>query len=198
MTDPDLLHRAFWFLRHGETDWNRAHRTQGSTDIPLNETGLAQAHRAAAALHGQAIRQVISSPLIRARQTAEIVAATLDVPLRIEPDLREAAFGAHEGEVMGAWFAAWAAGEAIPEGGESFAAVKSRAIRAINIILATTVPTLLVAHGGLFRTVRSALGYSAAVRTPNGIPLLCTPTTTGWHISEILPSGGELGAVGAG
>jgi broad specificity phosphatase PhoE len=175
-----LLRRPFWFLRHGETDWNRENRTQGSTDIPLNDTGLAQAREAAALLPGRGITRIVTSPLQRAHRTAEIVGEVLHLPVELRPDLREASFGAHEGEVMGAWFASWVEGRAVPEGGESFADVRARAIAAVNAVLQDPHLPLVVAHGGLFRTVRAAMGFTAAVRTPNGVPLLCRPDGNGW------------------
>jgi len=175
---------AFWFMRHGETDWNKANRTQGRTDVPLNEAGIAQAHAAAARLHGQDIRAVACSPLGRAVQTAQIVAAALGAKVEVHQDLQEANFGEHEGEVMGAWFAAWVAGEAVPARGESFADLSVRAVDAMNHVLAGPGPALIVAHGGFFRAVRAAMGFTAAVRTPNGIPLFCEPHGTAWTMRE--------------
>jgi len=178
-----LLRRPYWFLRHGETDWNRENRTQGSTDIPLNQNGLAQAHQAAALLRGRGIETILCSPLERARRTADIVAAALGLTVQVRQDLREASFGAHEGEVMGAWFATWVEGRAVPEGGESFAAVRARVVADMNEVLAGGLMTLIVAHGGVFRTVRAEMGFTAAVRTPNGVPLFCEPEADGWRMS---------------
>jgi probable phosphoglycerate mutase len=180
---PVLTPAPYWFLRHGETDWNRANRTQGSTEVPLNETGIAQAHAAAALLRGRGIERIFSSPLGRARHTAEIAAAALGVPMEVHDDLREASFGLHEGEVMGAWFAAWAAGEVAPEGGESFQQVKARVVGAVNRVLAVPGLSLIVAHGGMFRTLRAAMGFSANVRTANGVPTLCTPQAGAWTMT---------------
>jgi probable phosphoglycerate mutase len=177
-----LLRRPFWFLRHGETDWNRENRTQGSTDVPLNETGLAQAAAAAEQLRGRDITAVFCSPLQRAHRTAMIVGDMLGLPVTVQEGLREAGFGAHEGEVMGAWFAAWTEGAVAPERGESFADVQARAVAAINGVLATPGPVLIVAHGSLFRTVRAAMGLSPAVRTPNAVPLLCVPDEQAWRL----------------
>ena len=56
-----LPRRAFWYLRHGETDWNARGLSQGNVDIPLNPVGLAQAERAAEALRGCGLRAVVSS-----------------------------------------------------------------------------------------------------------------------------------------
>jgi broad specificity phosphatase PhoE len=177
-----LARIPFWFLRHGETDWNAANRTQGSTDIPLNANGVAQAHAAAELLRGLDIGTLVCSPLGRARQTAEIVGAALGLTPEVRPGLREANFGVHEGEVMGAWFAAWVDGKAVPEGGESFAEVHARAMAAMNEVLASPGPALIVGHGGFFRTVRAAMGFIAAVRTPNGVPLLCAPDGDAWRM----------------
>lgn len=180
-----MLHkRPFWFLRHGETDWNRENRTQGRTDVPLNANGLAQAEAAAARLVGRGVARVVASPLTRARHTAEIIAGVLAVPVSLREDLQEANFGAHEGEVMGAWFASWVDEKVVPEGGESFAAVRTRAVAAVNAVLAGDGMALIVAHGGFFRTVRSAMGFSSTVRTPNGVPLFCAPSSDGWVMQE--------------
>ncbi len=181
---PVLTRTPYWFLRHGETDWNRANRTQGSTEVPLNATGIAQAHAAAALLRGRGIVRIACSPLERARHTSEIVGSVIGAPVEVHPALREASFGVHEGEVMGAWFAAWAAGEVAPEGGESFAQVGIRAVAALNVVLAEPGLSLIVAHGGMFRTIRAAMGFAASVRTPNGVPLYCAPDLDGWVIKE--------------
>jgi probable phosphoglycerate mutase len=194
-----LARVPFWFLRHGETDWNLANRTQGSTDIPLNETGLAQAEAAAALLRGQGIVALVCSPLGRARQTAEIVGAALGLTPEVRADFREASFGVHEGEVMGAWFAAWVEGQAVPERGESFAEVQARAMVAMNRVLAGPGPALIVGHGGFFRTVRAAMGFAAAVRTPNGVPLWCVPDGAAWRLEVASKAGAPpLGPAGQG
>jgi uncharacterized phosphatase len=61
-------------VRHGETDWNRSGKMQGHEDMPLNETGIQQAADTAAHLAESSWRAIVSSPLVRARQTAEIIA----------------------------------------------------------------------------------------------------------------------------
>ena len=78
----------FWYLRHGETDWNAQGVSQGSIDIPLNATGIAQAKAAAEQMVGLGIRTIVASPLSRARVTAEIVAEKLGLPVAIDPDLQ--------------------------------------------------------------------------------------------------------------
>ncbi len=72
-------------VRHGRTDWNRDDLLQGSSDIPLDDTGRAQAHEAARALAGLGRwNAVVCSPLSRARETAEIIAAELRI--EVGPD----------------------------------------------------------------------------------------------------------------
>ena len=83
--------------RHGETDWNREGRFQGHADPPLNETGRAQAAELAAGLAGIHLAAVYSSPLRRALETAELVAATHGVdPVPIDA-LREVDVGSWQG-----------------------------------------------------------------------------------------------------
>ena len=175
-----LSPRAFWFLRHGQTDWNINSLAQGRTDVPLNERGLAQARDAALLLQGRSITGIVSSPLSRARATAEIVGAALGISVDIDPDLQEVAFGEREGQAMLApWFTDWVTGVCTPKGAESFAEVRDRAVMAVNTILAEhqAAPglTLIVGHGGMFRGLRAAMGLAPDVRLPNGVPLLCRP-----------------------
>jgi len=122
MTDaPDMLTPiAFWFLRHGETDWNAQGLSQGNVDIPLNETGLAQARSAALLLRNRGITSIISSPLSRAKVTADIAAKTLGFPVSVDEGLREVAFGVQEGKPMSEWFTAWVAGALTPAGRGKF------------------------------------------------------------------------------
>ncbi len=181
-----LLRRPYWYLRHGETDWNSVNRTQGTTDVPLNATGIAQAHAAAALLAGRNIGAIFCSPLSRARDTAGIIADTLGVAVTIRNDLREANFGQHEGEVMGDWFAAWVEGRVSPDGGESFAQVEARAIAAINDVLAFDGLPLVVGHGAFFRTVRAAMSFAPSVRTPNGVPVHCVPDGDAWRMDAAI------------
>ncbi len=166
---------AFWFLRHGETDWNAQNLSQGNVDIPLNETGLAQARSAALLLRNRGIRTIISSPLSRAKVTADIAANVLGLPVEIDEGLREVAFGVQEGQPMSEWFTAWVEGALTPSGAESFPDLTLRSIAAIN--RATTRPSvvLVVAHGALFRAVRGAMGHEPNYRTRNAIPVWCEP-----------------------
>lgn len=76
-------------IRHGETDWNVEGRYQGQADPPLNAKGLAQAEELAEELAGVGVEVIYTSPLLRARQTAEVLGERLGADLHIEPRLME-------------------------------------------------------------------------------------------------------------
>jgi ribonuclease H / adenosylcobalamin/alpha-ribazole phosphatase len=121
-------------LRHGETPLSTEKRFAGIGEIPLTETGVLQAKAAARALAGRSIDAIVSSPLGRARQTAQEVADVLDLPVRTEDGLRETDFGDWEGytfaEVRSRWPAeldSWLADPSVaPPHGESFTDVARR------------------------------------------------------------------------
>jgi broad specificity phosphatase PhoE len=174
-----LVPRAFWFLRHGETDWNARGLSQGNVDIPLNEVGMAQARTAAGMLRTRGLHSIVASPLSRAHDTALVVAAMTGLAVALQDDLREVSFGAQEGQPMADWFDDWLAGRMTPEGAESFAGLRARAVQAANRALAHPAPVLVVAHGALFRALRAEMGLPVDVRLANGVPLFCEPGPPG-------------------
>jgi probable phosphoglycerate mutase len=185
---PLLQPVPFWFLRHGETDWNAQGLSQGRTDIPLNAVGLAQAKRAARTLEGSGIATVVASPLSRARVTAEIAAEALGLPVSFDDDLREVNFGEQEGQPMGDWYDDWIAGTYTPERAESFPALLARAVSAVNRALSRPAPVLVVAHGALFRALRLSFGLEPNVRTPNALPVRCEPPAEGGDAWTLTPA----------
>ncbi|MBO5283733.1 MAG: histidine phosphatase family protein [Lachnospiraceae bacterium] len=86
-----------YLIRHGETEWNLQQRLQGSADIPLNENGVELARITAQGLKEVPFDLIYTSPLKRARQTAEILRGDRDIPLIEEPRLKEICFGIYEG-----------------------------------------------------------------------------------------------------
>jgi broad specificity phosphatase PhoE len=180
-----LVQQSFWFLRHGETDWNAQGLSQGNVDIPLNPTGIAQAHAAAALMRNRGVAAIVASPLSRAYDTARAVADVLALPIEIDEGLREVSFGAQEGQPMVQWFDDWVAGTYTPDDAESFAALRARAAAAVNRALTRPAPVLVVAHGALFRALRAEMGLAPNVRTANGMPFLCEPGAP-WNL---IPAG---------
>ena len=139
-------------LRHGQTDWNIDFRLQGITDIPLNETGLAQAQIAAEVINAEDWDFIATSPLSRARETAEIVAKELGISeVAIEPLLLERSFGDAEGMTHEEWKRDFPDG--LPPGGESLDVLRARAEQLLEQILNVYRGTrvLTVSHGALIR-----------------------------------------------
>jgi probable phosphoglycerate mutase len=170
-----------YYIRHGQTEWNAAGRFQGSQDIPLNETGKAQAIRAGELLsdilvndsHDPAKIPFVSSPLGRARSTMELVRGELGVPphgYELDDRLREIGYGHWEGSTLAQMQVShpelFAEREADkwgvpPPGGESYAMVTLRMREWYDSLLQDTVA---VAHGGTMRALLVALD----VETPVG------------------------------
>lgn len=158
---------TYAFIRHGQTDWNRDDKLQGSSDIPLNETGRAQAHEAARVLAESSASgsgpwtAVVSSPLSRARETARIIAADLGVELGPSyPDLIERDYGALEGTSSSAAVAAHPHRDY--PGAETLDDVARRGRRAVDAIDADygDAQVVIVAHGTLIRyTLASLAGH---------------------------------------
>lgn len=87
-------------IRHGQTDWNVLGKIQGITDIPLNETGIKQAENARNKLLNENIDVIISSPLKRAKETAQIIADGKNAPIILDEQLKERCFGDFEGKMQ--------------------------------------------------------------------------------------------------
>jgi len=143
-------------LRHGQTEFSTERRFAGRGDIALTDTGLRQAAAAADRLTVRGIDAIVTSPLQRARRTAEAVAAATGAPLTVDDALAEADFGKWEGltfgeaaehwpEEMSAWLAS---ADVAPPGGESLADAGRRVLAALDRLL-TAPPRatlLLVSH----------------------------------------------------
>lgn len=148
-----------YLVRHGETDWNLARRIQGSTDIPLNDTGRAQAAATGALLASREWDAVYSSPLSRAFETASIIAQHIGAAAPIPvAELVERAYGEAEG-LADPELAARFPGDTPVPGRESRGAVVARVLPAL-MELAEAHPDeaiIVVSHGGVIRSVLNAV-----------------------------------------
>lgn len=141
-------------LRHGQTDWNIDLRLQGSTDIPLNDTGRAQAQVAAGHLQREDWDVIIASPLSRAKDTADIVGGILGMPVVVVPELIERSFGTAEGMDHASWRKLYESHEPI-EGLESLDELRARTLLLLELIKNEYAGqrVLAVSHGAFIRKV---------------------------------------------
>jgi probable phosphoglycerate mutase len=163
--------------RHGETDWNREGRFQGHADPPLNDLGRAQARELADRLAREPLAAVYASPLRRAYETAEIVAASRELPLRSAAGLREVDVGSWSGLTRAeietrfpAGYRRWLEFGHGWDDGESYEELGERVLRALLALAAAHdgSPLLAVTHGGPIRATvayASGVGYGEARRT---------------------------------
>jgi probable phosphoglycerate mutase len=188
------VRRIVFLARHGETEWNRAGRWQGHTDVELNETGHGQARALAEALRAHAVQRIHTSDLLRAKQTAETVAAVLGVTdLVVDRALRERSFGIFEGltreECQVRHPDLWARYRAnprdVPPGAESHEVLAARMHQAVLRASAHEAegPVLIVSHGGSIRALLSQL--TGTMPPPLGNVALFRAVAVGDGLEEI-------------
>jgi broad specificity phosphatase PhoE len=159
-------------VRHGETQWNKEKRIVGHTEIELNEVGRSQVMQLARVLSGETVSAIYSSPLRRARQTAEEIARVHHLDIRVEDALKEFDAGDMNGmtilevsERYGDFFDRWMEGTPglrMP-GGESISDLKQRAWPTVERIVQNhrDEAVIVVSHTITILTiVNSALGMS--------------------------------------
>lgn len=143
------------FFRHGQTDWNIDLRLQGTADIPMNAFGIAQVERAAAEVAKQPWDFIVSSPLGRAKETANILGNQLGIEEILEEKLLlERAFGIGEGMLYDEWSTKFAHLDEIP-GAESTTEITARAQKLLTEFDSNFEgkKILAVSHGALIRFV---------------------------------------------
>jgi len=153
VTNPAAPPSQLWLVRHGETEWSANGRHTSHTDLDLTAAGVEAARSVAGKLEGTSFARVLTSPLLRARRTAELAghgsAESLD-------DLREWDYGADEGlttpeirESRPGW-TVWQDG---PAGGESASDVAARADRVVELVRSVDGPVLAFSHGHFSRVL---------------------------------------------
>lgn len=158
-----------YFVRHGQTDWNKALRWQGSSDNELNQLGREQARQVSAYFVEHHIQPsvVLSSPLKRARATAECIAAAFDMQISVEAKFKEIDLGEFEGKTTqalkreyGQLFDDWLAQHhrVASPGGENI----DQAVNRVQGILGAHIDqfgdkTVIVAHQAILMAMKAAL-----------------------------------------
>lgn len=180
-------------LRHGQTDWNIDFRLQGVTDIPLNETGIAQARDAAAVIDPVDWDLILTSPLSRARDTAQIVAEVNGLgEALVETLLLERSFGEAEGLGHEEWKAKYADTNMVP-GGESLSDLEARANQLLDKLASDHAGkrVLAVSHGALIRKLLRIVSAGEfprdGERLGNASMSIFVHDVTGWSIERYEP-----------
>jgi len=155
----------FYLIRHGRTAWNNSDRLQGWADEPLDDVGQAQTAALAARLHDVRFDALYSSPLRRARQTAEALAVSRGLPVTLDDRLRERNVGDWTGltldqaraQAPDRFMADWR--QAGAPGGEAQAALTARVAAVFDDIVAAypAATVAVVSHGGALSAVLAHL-----------------------------------------
>ena len=157
------METTVFLIRHGVTAWHAEGRVLGQRDIPLSESGIAQAEEAAAALRGVKMSEVLSSPLQRAIQTAEIIGQGAGIEIARDPRLIDFQLGKWTGMTYAdvakneeyQRFVQQPESERI-QGGESLEDIRRRAVAAVDQALrdnATGDALAIVTHAGIIRVL---------------------------------------------
>jgi broad specificity phosphatase PhoE len=183
----NLINKPFYFIRHGETDCNRRNVYIGSADVPLNQFGLQQAKIAAKLLETEPIDHIVSSPMLRATTTAEIIADQLGKKIIFVEELKECIIG-NEGAAIGdaAGIRDWFEGKATGAN-ETIAEFKKRIASGLQKVAAFDGMVLIVSHGGVYSSVRRILGLPS-IYLRNCMTIYHAPPdqeTHPWSISVI-------------
>ena len=176
---------TFALVRHGQTDWNAERRLQGSTDIPLNDVGRGQARDAVGILAPYEWDAIVSSPLSRAAETADLIAEGLGLTVaRRVPELTERSFGPAEGMQAGPELEALRVPGGF-KGAESEDEAADRGLAALEALAEEFrgQRLLVVTHGTLLRVSLSrAIGQALASVDNAALNLAHHHAIDGWKL----------------
>ena len=185
--------------RHGQTEWNDSRRFQGQTDVALDDVGRGQARQAAEQLVGLGPQLIVTSDLVRAAETADLLAGLVGVQARRDRRLRETHGGTWEGRYADdlsadALYLQWLAGDDVPAGGsETRSQVGERSVAVVHEVARELEPgrtAVLVSHGG---TIRALIGSVVGLpvdswRVLGGLANCCWSVLeegrSGWRLAE--------------
>ena len=179
---PDTI---LYITRHGQTAYNAEHKIQGWEDIELNNVGIKQATDSRSKFKELNIGMCFSSPLKRAKATAELALSDTNVKITVLDDLKEKDYGDWNGKVK-AWVSSINDGVSFTlldgPNGETTEAFNNRVARAWHtaVTSASQKPILIVAHGGVFRSIASHLGLET-LNIKNLQLIKVSKQKEGWH-----------------
>ena len=201
MAANDAPRPVVLIARHGETTWNLERRMQGHRDVPLTAVGVAQAHRLAERLRTAGLARIVSSDLVRAAETARIVAEAIGLPVTTDPALREQSLGAWEGKTFADVLVSdpetatrfrSSDPDARPAGGETRGEFFARVWAALLTHGApgSAGPLLVVAHGGVvqglvYRLLGLPITAPRRFLVPNVSLTTLIPAADGWRIRTL-------------
>lgn len=188
----DLPERAFVFLRHGQTEYNREGRFQGQIDVPLNDTGHAQARSVVHALREIPISRIVASPARRVLQTVRPYEEANDLPVHVEDGLMERSVGQFEGQLIesimdlnqlgpdDSWLSV------LPTDAESVQAFVPRVCSAVRLWTEKHPDDLLLiaSHGLVFHALAEMLTGDRSF-SQNAEAHFFRPENDGWSVSAL-------------
>jgi broad specificity phosphatase PhoE len=196
MRDSIQPSKEFLFLRHGQTDWNALGRLQGRSDRPLDAGGIEQAHAGAERLFAEDVSIIVSSPLLRARQTADVVSQALGVPVKIDQNLIERSFGSLEGRLVNEIVSDSRTGldiassKNLASDAEPWEDVCKRTMGAVSHWLSnhSNERILFVGHYGVMSAICQQL-VGVAKPAKNATPYRFVKVLSNWRVMEVNGSG---------
>ncbi|MBI1362695.1 MAG: histidine phosphatase family protein [Proteobacteria bacterium] len=183
-----LPRTSFYFVRHGQTDANKAKIIQGHLDHPLNEEGISQARAVARMVALLSCKSLCASDLDRAVTTARIIATEIghSAPVDCFPELKERHFGIWQGRHRDEMELVRVTDLADIEGGEDYTFFIQRITAGLHKALQQSGPVVIVSHGGVFRAMGHLLGFEP-IKAENAALYKLTPQTdsSGWIAERI-------------
>ncbi len=191
--------RSFYFIRHGQTDWNAEERFMGSTDISLNSTGREQAQQALELVQNLPIDMIVTSSLARAKETADIINKKLQLPIIVDARIKERNFGDLEGKTYAEDLAykekilienpeliEKETGHAPPPNGEPYSEFSNRILEAMNEHLNNNPEKniLFSSHGAVYILLYKAI-FDKAHHPDNACPYLFEKQNNEWNFTKL-------------
>ncbi len=192
------ISRSFYFIRHGQTDWNVQKKLQGSVDTVLNEVGKEQARASIPYFKNLKIDLIVSSPLKRAFETSEIIAEAIGCSIETNDNLRERYCGFGEGRDYTKFqegyeknpeqdFSIDEIGFYVPKDAEQFNDFKERILKTIDqIVTQHSGKNILISGHGIFFEVLRFVLLGEHIFCENGIPYYIQKRSdNSWNIAKV-------------